>query len=211
MNDDESNQLIYLFLTNKHKIKLVFRDGKKKYSGSFGVQQFQKKFYKDYDNLEHMHNYIQWIFPSFRQSDFKTMAPPINPSEHQKLLDSYDACYNFIVNYIIILDFYGFSIISEDGDLTLNENYMERFENVIAHNHNNLRISRILNSLNIMGLNHFAKKFIAALKMAIESKSLYSESIRESYNKYWSTEALVDSRKYKSSRHIARVMSVIFS
>lgn len=203
------NDIIYKFLTDNYKINLIYSEDGVKYAQQFSVTEFHNKFYQDYANLEKMHDYIQWIFPSFRKSEFKTEAPPISKAEHQKLLTSFEACYNFVVNYIIILDFYGFGLVSRTGDLTLLENYNERFLNLKKHTHNNLRISRILTSLNIMGMNSFAKKLIEALRDLIKNKTLYSKDIVQSFNNFWLKEYKPNKSYYVESPQLSLVMEQI--
>jgi hypothetical protein len=205
-NSTEKN-IIYLFLTDRYKIKLVYSEDGVKYSNLFSVKDFHEKFYQDYVNLEKMHDYIQWIFPSFRKSDFTTEAPPISKEEHRKLLESYDACYNFVVNYIIILDFYGLGLVSRTGDLTLLDNFQERFANLKKNTHNNLRISRILASLNIMGMNSFAQKLIETLRELIKTKTLYSKNILQSFNEFWIKEHKPNKSYYVESPQLSKVMA----
>uniref|UniRef100_A0A3B4C6V6 Opioid growth factor receptor (OGFr) conserved domain-containing protein n=1 Tax=Pygocentrus nattereri TaxID=42514 RepID=A0A3B4C6V6_PYGNA len=59
-------------------------------------------------------------------------------------------------SYRLMLDFYGIKLLDENtGKVGHAENWRERFENLNRKTHNNLRITRILKSLGILGFEHY--------------------------------------------------------
>lgn len=67
-----------------------------------------------------------------------------------------------------MLTFYGFAL-EHDGTIVLGDNYHLAFKNwVKSFNHNHLRITRILRSLRVLGLEAEAEAFFEALKVVCE-------------------------------------------
>jgi hypothetical protein len=62
--------------------------------------------------------------------------------------------------YEMMLDFYGMELVdSKTGDLKRSENYLQRYNlAILTSSHNHLRLSRILNCLNVTGFRTHAVK-----------------------------------------------------
>ncbi|KAK3512927.1 hypothetical protein QTP70_028994 [Hemibagrus guttatus] len=59
-------------------------------------------------------------------------------------------------SYKLMLDFYGIQLVNEDtGEVRRAENWRDRFENLNRNTHNNLRITRILKCLGLLGFKHY--------------------------------------------------------
>ena len=112
--------------------------------------------------LERTHDYIQWVFPTRERSMF-TPAAPITDGEVQQEFDQDAALREQLrVSFHRILAFYGLeyaeSEIRKSGNWDICKHNWFRQET-----HNNLRITRILKCLTILGLGKEADDFYAAL------------------------------------------------
>lgn len=112
----------------------------------------------DYTQLETQHDYIQWLFPLADASDYNPNAPVLtladlvtitsHPAIRERLLRSLE----------LMLDFYGFSL--DWKTITVSQTDPKAWPPTY---HNYLRITRILKSLTICGLNEYAVAFYNAL------------------------------------------------
>ncbi|TSY83934.1 Opioid growth factor receptor [Bagarius yarrelli] len=61
-----------------------------------------------------------------------------------------------LVSYKLMLDFYGIKLVDDEtGEVARAENWSERFENLNRNSHNNLRITRILKCLGLLGFERY--------------------------------------------------------
>lgn len=134
----------------------------------------------DNDRLESEHDYIQWLFPTIERSKSHPLSPVVKDIGYF-FSDYSEGLYihgymNKSFNKMLI--FYGFSVIG--NDIVFNENLNHNW--ITKHNHNYLRITRILKSLRLFGLDNEAVRFYRALT-SLEPK--YKEIIGEKSYKYW--------------------------
>jgi hypothetical protein len=135
----------------------------------------------DYDSLESTHDYIQWLFPLDVASAYNCNAPILAQEDIDTFLNSTELQHNVIKALLVMLEFYGFSL-NAAGRIVRSDRFNERATNWInAGNHNLLRITRILKSLSMLGLNDYAKEFFSALQSVYAD---YPNIIRKSYG-YW--------------------------
>jgi hypothetical protein len=109
------------------------------------------------DELEELHDYIQWLFPLPEPSAFNPDAP---------LLTEYDIAIfksdpviqaNLRESYERILRFLGLAL-AEDKKVVEGDNFQKRISEVWeVFNHNWLRITRILGCLTLLGQEKQAK------------------------------------------------------
>ena len=117
--------------------------------------------------MESVHDYVQWLFPSRRPSQFNPDAPVLteeviaafraDPQLRERLLKSFER----------MLRFYGFETVEDEDGLAIKRasNWRERFGNWVSPgNHNHLRITRILACLRALGLARYARAFLEALE-----------------------------------------------
>lgn len=124
--------------------------------------------------LEKSHNYIQRLFPTTEESNFES-APIVNLSTDKKYIKNPQIKENMKKSLEVMLDFYGFEY--------RNGNIIDKKETkhwINKGNHNYLRITRILKSLKIFGLEAEAIIFYEALL-----KLSCTEKIDEKSIKYW--------------------------
>jgi len=121
----------------------------------------------DDEKLEDVHDYIQWIFPTAKASEFNRRAPVLDsatisafkaePELRTKLLDAFAR----------MLRFYGFELEQRDGRpaVVRGVNWSTRREEWLTPgNHNLLRITRILDCLATLALEEHARAFLATLE-----------------------------------------------
>jgi hypothetical protein len=134
----------------------------------------------DYENLEDVHNFIQWLFPLEEASAFNWSAPVLTKEDIEIFRDSRELKQNLIKSFDLMLGFYGFQ--RDDTTITKANNYDERIQNWLDYgNHNYLRITRILKCLCTLGLREYAQSFFKALE------GVYNENqdqVGNSYD-YW--------------------------
>jgi len=119
--------------------------------------------------LEEVHDYIQWLFPTPTHSAFNPHAPVLADQDvaafrANKVLQS-----RLRQSFMRFLQFAGLTL-DVAGQVTEGENFKERSPEVWAHvNHNWLRVSRVLLSLRTLGLTAEAQAFFDWLDTAYRS------------------------------------------
>jgi len=118
--------------------------------------------------LEATHDYIQWLFPLPERSPYNSSAPVLTLSDikafgadvalRKRLLDAFRR----------MLEFYGFEPgMDEQGGrdtAPVARHPPEAMHWISPHNHNFLRISRILRCLHLLGCAQAASGFLEALE-----------------------------------------------
>lgn len=135
-------------------------------------------FFTD-EQLENCHNYIQWMFPIDTISFHNPFAPTIC-KENLSIFQTEEIQNNMKTSLDIMLSFYGFTW--QDDKIVLLDCYKEKLRDWVSYrNHNYLRITRILKSLCLVGLEEYASKFLEVLECVYK---LYPDKIGTSIN-YW--------------------------
>jgi hypothetical protein len=125
--------------------------------------------------LEVTHDYIQWLFPMRTRSQFNPDAPVLDEATIYAFLTDEGLRAELLASFRVLLDFYGFRLEApRGGDVTVvrSRAWDERSRGWLTpHNHNFLRITRILACLSTLGLPAHAQAFFAALKDVYESEA----------------------------------------
>lgn len=135
--------------------------------GPHGFLFSQVLLYTD-PRLESDHNYIQWLFPLKEESQCVPDSPTLTDADVGAILQSPQAQQNLTTGYFLMLRFY----TDHDHWLTYKD-------------HNHLRISRILNSLSLLGGEvgkENAREFFRVIMRRVQDTNtkINSESL-----KYW--------------------------
>lgn len=136
----------------------------------------------DYQKLEYTHDYIQWLFPLKEKSRFNLNAPVLNDEVIQAFRTKENLRVRLRKSLKVMLRFYGLQCNEHglsDIEITKSDEYQKRKSNWVEQkNHNYLRITRILTSLSILGLEHYAQAFFKCLSQIYteESKNIGSET-----------------------------------
>ncbi|XP_020489477.2 opioid growth factor receptor-like protein 1 [Labrus bergylta] len=119
------------------------------------ISDFHYDWFGRYEELEYVHTYIQWLFP-LPEPGMNSMASTLTVEEIHDFCKSDIAKDNLLMSYKLMLDFYGIHLCDEKtGEVERARNWRERFVNLNCNTHNNLRITRILKCLGILGFPHY--------------------------------------------------------
>ncbi len=116
--------------------------------------------------LEVEHDYIQWLFPLVEKSRFNPDAPVLTAVDIQAFQSSEDLKHRLLTSFKCMLQFYGLQLAEDNGiiSITTAETFSQRREDWLSWgNHNHLRITRILTSLRLLGLDDYAQAFFQRL------------------------------------------------
>ncbi|PHS72038.1 MAG: hypothetical protein COB22_06385 [Cycloclasticus sp.] len=119
--------------------------------------------------LEATHDYIQWIFPNEDKSRVTPGAPTITTKIKNEFLKDEILQQHLNASFNRMLLFYG--LRNTNNTIVKGNNWNSRKSNWFTEDtHNNLRITRILKSLNSLGLKPEALKFHQALTELVENE-----------------------------------------
>ena len=116
--------------------------------------------------LEAVHDYIQWLFPLQEGSAFNPMAPVLSPNDVAALKASAPAQNNLLLAAHRMRRFY------EQNPKWLT-----------AHDHNHLRITRIIRSLSILAGREEAQHFYGAIERLVTEAG---NPVAKEAQRYWS-------------------------
>ncbi len=117
----------------------------------------------DDDWLESTHDFIQWLFPLPEPSGANPGAPLVD-AEVREAFRSDPRLREFLrESFLRMLRFYGFAL-DEGGRVRPAPNWAERNAWFRYGGHNDLRITRILRSLTVLGLGNEARALLDALE-----------------------------------------------
>lgn len=118
------------------------------------------------DELERTHDYIQWLFPLVEHSGFNPGAPVLDESTIHEFHVRAELRANLRTSFLRMLTFYGFELGEDPVRIVPSKSFAERATNWLSRsNHNQLRITRILKSTNMLGL----KKESSTLQNCLEA------------------------------------------
>ncbi|MCJ1398049.1 hypothetical protein MMC11_001246 [Xylographa trunciseda] len=124
--------------------------------------------------LESCHDYIQVIFPLPEASAFSYVAPVVDQATFEAFHSRADLRSQLRASLKRILGFYGFELRdTEKGpEITQGPDFASASRNwVTRFDHNHLRITRIIRSLRVLGLEEEARAFFTALQAVYKSSN----------------------------------------
>ena len=146
-----------------------------------------------FDDLEHTHDYIQWLFPLRKPSPVNPTAPVLDSEVIAAFRHRQDLRHAFVRSLETMLHFYDFKLDGSDHEP--NVRCSEQFEARAANwmtpgNHNHLRIARILACLRMLGFSSHAKAFFRALQEVYWSETqARSRAISDESFSFWKSAA----------------------
>ena len=126
----------------------------------------------DFDRLESVHDYIQWLFPTRQRSQFNASAPTLDDAVVRAFRTDARLQAALLDSFRQMLAFYGFQYRDEDGRpmVETGAEWETRCRQwFYAGDHNLLRITRILDCLRTLGLEDQARAFLDALDAACDA------------------------------------------
>jgi hypothetical protein len=143
-------------MANSDKLLIDFLCNKSKDCAGRTIEQILKF---DENDIENYHDFIQWIFPTEERSLYNPNAPIISNSFKKLLSTNSVAENNFCKTCKLFINFLGFEC---------DENTIETKKNAIMFydrpQHNLLRITRVLNSLNQLGKTSCSQELFSLLE-----------------------------------------------
>lgn len=131
--------------------------------------------------LENSHDIVQWVFPTKEPSQFFKNAPVLSNEDIEAFKKNDDAKKNMQTAFQRYMKFYGIAV-GEDSELKKSDNWTWRKREWLkANNHNHLRLTRILKSLKLFGLDDEAKElyiFLIDLSSTNEGKCFSPQTIK---------------------------------
>lgn len=113
---------------------------------------------------EKVHDYIQWLFPTYQRSQFNRDAPELTPELVSAMKQNPQVKQNMRRAFELMLHFYGLHYDASAQTVIPADDFESRVHSwCTPGNHNMLRITRILNSLKIFGFDAEARAFLEAL------------------------------------------------
>lgn len=137
----------------------------------------------NHDKLERDHNYIQWLFPLKERSKYSNMAPIVSDDFILHYADDDLIQRNMMHSLSVMLDFYGFEF-TEQGIMPANDFEEKKLEWLTKNNHNYLRITRILKSLMIFGMENVSIDLFKELEKVYMYQNPSAAISVETYD-YW--------------------------
>jgi hypothetical protein len=126
-------------------------------------------------HLEEVHDYIQWLFPLEELSRANPNAPLLTLEDIASFRESPERRQALRQAFIRILAFYGFEAIGSGGATLIRQSpdWRTRSANWLKpSNHNHLRLTRIMKSLSLLGLDGEARALsFVLLDLAADPKS----------------------------------------
>jgi hypothetical protein len=121
-------------------------------------------------DLEAVHDFIQWLFALPEPSQFNSDAPLLTDEDIAAFKSDPLLQANLMKSFDRILAFLGLTL-SDQGEVVEGQNFTARVPDVWGSpNHNWLRITRILRSLVLLGMEGKAQAFYQWLDAAYRSK-----------------------------------------
>eukprot|EP00063_Salmo_salar_P068794 XP_014043629.1 PREDICTED: opioid growth factor receptor-like [Salmo salar] len=112
-------------------------------------------------------------------------AKELTKKEIEAFLEDGTAKQRLVMSYKLMLDFYGIELSNDiTGEVKLENNWRERFDNLERNTHNNLRITRILKCLGTLGFPHYQAPLVRIfLEQTLVKGKLYN--VKESALNYF--------------------------
>ena len=120
----------------------------------------------DFHELEFNHDYIQWLFPLPEPSGANPSAPLLSKEDIAAFGDE-SLQRAMLHSFELMLQFYGLDLADREGrvEVVRGGSFDERSGLWLTRgNHNFLRISRMLRSLEVLGSHRYAVAFLECLE-----------------------------------------------
>jgi len=137
------------------------------------------------EQLEDVHDYIQWLFPLKEKSAFNSSAPVLSKADINTFRSNPRVNQKLLLSLARLIDFYGFMATWEGGtyQIVKSKDFQQKSRNWLTeYNHNFLRITRILKALVLLGAEKHAKVFLIALEDVYKDSS---QVIGQETLRYW--------------------------
>ena len=128
--------------------------------------------------LENVHNYIQWLFPQSTPSQYNPDAPLLDDATIQAFHNDPALQNNLLASFRRMLAFYGLQMDEGTRVITRAPNFNQRSSVWLTPgNHNFWRITRIIDSMKLLGFPGCSRAFLTILQdiVRIEGVGIVSD------------------------------------
>jgi hypothetical protein len=147
----------------------------------------------DWERLENVHDYIQWLFPLTERSFYNPEAPVLNEQTIERFRSTDFLKARLKHSFEVMLNFLGLRLVElADGQVRVDrgEWFAERSTNWIsARKHNHLRLTRILASTRTLGLEQYSRALFGCLEEIYHERR---DEISQTTYQFWKRAALED-------------------
>lgn len=135
-----------------------------------------------HEQKEAQHDYIQELFPLKERSEFNLSAHVLNDSLLKEMKQDRKVIANMRKAFGAMLHFYGFEFQTDQNKIVETSKFAKRSQEWLTPgNHNFLRLTRILKSLELFGLHNESHRLFEALQ---NIHARYPEIVGNSFH-YW--------------------------
>lgn len=123
-----------------------------------------------FERLEKVHDFIQWTFPLREASRFNPEAPLLTDADVAAFRSDPELRQNLRMSFSQMMEFYGFDVLRPEGEpvsVTLAHPAARPWW-AVAGDHNLLRLTRILASTRILGLEEESESLLKELEKVAE-------------------------------------------
>jgi hypothetical protein len=138
----------------------------------------------DYDQMENDHYYIQWIFPLPEKSQAVPTSPVLTKGDIEQFREDEKLRHTMVKMILKMLGFYGLKLNTMyEESIVKGDDFKERVKNWITpKNHNFLRLTRMIRSTKLLGLDAWANALYSCLCSIYEE---YGNIIGSTTKKFW--------------------------
>ena len=138
------------------------------------------------ENIEAVHDFIQWMFPLAERSGANPGAPVLDDDTIRQFWSRSELRDRLRASFLRMLRFYGLRQDPATSRVERAENFPERSKNWLSPwNHNHLRITRILKSLRVLGLERESTAFFECLAGIYAGQTAGLKAISDETFRYW--------------------------
>lgn len=139
--------------------------------------------------LEATHDFIQWVFPLATPSSYQMLAPYLSYAQFEEIKNSNaEAKAGILRAYVRYLQFLGLKETNGAVEsIPENKKTVAQKRWLIREDHNDLRITRVLKCLMLIGAENEAKAFYSYLETTFKPVECKEESLQ-----YWQDALHVD-------------------
>jgi hypothetical protein len=144
----------------------------------------------DSRRLELTHDYIQWLFPTGTPGMFNANAPMFDDASIREFRGSPELQARMVRSLDMMLDFYGLERTADsEGEvqIAIAPTFPDRRQWLQRGNHNHLRLTRILASLRLAGLDSYSSALYGCLD---EIGRREPDHVSATTRQYWEDAAL---------------------
>ena len=165
--------------------------------GNSGGWRLQEILEWSDEELEEVHDFIQWLFPLPEHSQANPYAPLLDPATISAFHNDEKLRRELRSSLDRMLLFYGFT--RHQDSIFEGEHFRTRAANWLTPgNHNHLRLTRMIRSLRILGLEVEAQALWKALQTVYQSEEGANSISQRTYN-FW-TRAATEAPKLPRSK-----------